>query len=315
MRALVIAVLLIFPRALMAQLQLPDLTENATGYVENPIIGNQVRIRFDAGFDDRFPDRAEFFYGKCGCFRILGLDPEAPGPGPGIVTSLRFQEYTGDFEYALKPRFSVLATIPFRAIQPTDFVPAGGPEVFPNHFGFGDLRLGLKAAIYADENHYVSFQFKSYLPTGNAEDGLGTDHVSLEPAVLVNRKINDRAALSGQAGFWIPIHGSSRAPLDDGRYAGNIFSYGFALSYGLSGMDAPVRVTPVVEFMGWNVMSGSATTTTGIADASGTNIFNIKAGVRLAFRTTDSIYTGYGHQLTNAGWYNDMLRLEYRHAF
>src|SRR2546430_9160525 len=97
--------------------KLPDLTESATGYLENPFVGTQLRIRFDAAFDDRTPDRAEFFYAKCGCFRLLGLDPKAPGPGPGIVTNLRFQEYTADFEYAVSHRFSGFAEIPFRGIQ------------------------------------------------------------------------------------------------------------------------------------------------------------------------------------------------------
>jgi hypothetical protein len=26
------------------------------------------RLRFDAAFDNPIPDRAEFFYAKCGCF-------------------------------------------------------------------------------------------------------------------------------------------------------------------------------------------------------------------------------------------------------
>ncbi|HLH44209.1 MAG TPA: hypothetical protein VKV74_14570 [Bryobacteraceae bacterium] len=29
----------------------------------------------------------------------------------------------------------------------------------------------------------------------------------------------------------------------------------------------------------------------------------------------DSLYAGYGRQLTGIGWYLDLLRLEYRHTF
>ena len=42
------------------------------GYIDNAIVvSSEVRIRFDAAFNDQFPDRAEFIYGKCGCYRIL----------------------------------------------------------------------------------------------------------------------------------------------------------------------------------------------------------------------------------------------------
>jgi hypothetical protein len=34
----------------------------------------------DAGYNNNRPDRAEFFYGKCGCFRVSGEDPRAGPP-------------------------------------------------------------------------------------------------------------------------------------------------------------------------------------------------------------------------------------------
>src|SRR5262245_40738772 len=60
------------------------------GYIEDTMVGSKVRVRFDAGMHNRAPDRAEFFYGKCGCYRDLptnqpAYDPNAAGPGPGIV--------------------------------------------------------------------------------------------------------------------------------------------------------------------------------------------------------------------------------------
>ena len=293
--------------------QLPDLTESTTGYLENPFVGTQLRIRFDAGFEDRTPDRAEFFYGKCGCFRLAGLDPEAPGPGPGIITNLRFQEYAADFEYAVRTRLSGFAEIPLRGIQPIEFAPGTGS--FPNHFGLGDIRLGLKYALVPEVEHYISVQFKAYLPSGKADQGLGTHHYSVEPAVLFQKQLSDRAALSGQGGVWIPIHGSTRAPVDNGRYPGEVISYGAGLSYKLSAPDAPLRVTPVIEFLGWNVRGGSVTVPTGIASASNSNIINLKAGARLAFKGKNSIYVGYGRELSDIGWYRDILRTEYRRVF
>ena len=61
------------------------------GYIDSAIIRSRVRVRFDANYDDTSPDKAEFFYAKCGCFGnfpflkqdVVGLihvRPEGPGP-------------------------------------------------------------------------------------------------------------------------------------------------------------------------------------------------------------------------------------------
>lgn len=69
----------------------PRRRPSMVGYIENADIGNKVRMRFDAGMGIKAPDRAEFFYAKCGCYRSLpakdaAFDPDAPGPGPGVLT-------------------------------------------------------------------------------------------------------------------------------------------------------------------------------------------------------------------------------------
>src|SRR5712691_10474992 len=62
------------------------------GYVDDATLETQIRVRFDVGLHDRRPDRAEFFYAKCGCYRQLAgnaaYDPTAPGPGPGLATDI-----------------------------------------------------------------------------------------------------------------------------------------------------------------------------------------------------------------------------------
>src|SRR5688500_4872955 len=54
------------------------------GYITDGVVGSQLRIRFDSGFRITDPDRAEFFYAKCGCYVRLpatnsNFDPDAPG--------------------------------------------------------------------------------------------------------------------------------------------------------------------------------------------------------------------------------------------
>src|SRR5689334_1861017 len=38
------------------------------GYIEDATVGSGFSIRFDSGWDMNSPDRAEFFYAKCGCY-------------------------------------------------------------------------------------------------------------------------------------------------------------------------------------------------------------------------------------------------------
>src|ERR1700687_167318 len=99
----------------------PSIGGSMVAYIDNAIIGSQIRMRFDAGFDNNSPDRAEFFYAKCGCYRVLNgnafaaaFDPNAPGPGTGIPTAINFQQLRFNLEYALVRRFSVFADVPIR---------------------------------------------------------------------------------------------------------------------------------------------------------------------------------------------------------
>lgn len=304
---------------LMAQPTLPEPTTSATGYIEDPFITTQIRIRADAGWDDVTPDRAEFFYAKCGCFRLLGSDPNAPGPGPGIVTNLRFQEYSAAVEYAVNRRFSIFVEAPFRSIQPVSFVPAGGNGgVFADQTGFSDFRSGFKWAVAPNPNRYMTVQVRAYFPTGDASKGLGTNHYSVEPSFLFQQTLTPRTRLAGEAALWIPAGGSSNAPVNNGQFSGYVLTYGLGLTYNLwqpRERRTGVRVTPALEFVGWNVRSGSVTEATGLVDASNTDIANLKIGARIFTNAHDSVYAGFGRQLTHVGWYRDLLRVEYRHTF
>jgi hypothetical protein len=300
----------------------PPVDASMVGYIDNAIVGSEVRIRFDAAFNDSFPDRAEFIYGKCGCYQTLfkpgdaNYDPHAPGPRPGVPKNVNFQVVSFMGEYAPTRRFSTFIQIPFRWLQPEGLVAGlpGETAAFSNGAGISDIEVGLKFALLASPTRYLTAQLTSYFPSGSALHGLGTNHYSLEPALLYYQRFGEskRFEVEGELGGWLPTGGSAGvATVGTQGFAGNIFFYGIGPSFRVINGEQ-FRLAPVIELVGWSVTGGLQT---GPASASGTNIVNLKMGARMAFRGHNSLYVGYGHALTSADWYDNILRVEYRYAF
>jgi hypothetical protein len=306
----------------------PKFPGSMVGYIDNPIVESQVRIRFDAAFDDPFPDRSEFFYAKCGCYRglqgapspaNLAFDPNAPGPGPGVPTAVNFQQLFMDVEYSPQRRFSVFAEVPIRWLQAQGAIL---PPIFGDQAGISDVMAGFKFAAVASEGTYVTFQFKSYFPSGDASNGLGTNHYSVEPSLLLYQRLSDRLRVEGQVGDWHPIGGSAGVPVTNSQgFAGDVFFYGVGPSYTVY-RGHGIALTPVLELFGWHVVNGFETSPgaagaiDGVAtDVGGTNIVNLKFGVRTSVGLHNSFYVGFGQQVTHDFWYRHIVRLEYRYVF
>ena len=49
--------------------------------------------------------------------------------------------------------------------------------------------------------------------------------------------------------------------------------------------------------------------------ADGTNIVNLKVGVRTLIGKHNSFYVGFGQALTHSVWYEHIVRAEYRYSF
>jgi hypothetical protein len=305
------------------------------GYIDAALILNQFRLRYDAAYDDNRPDRAEFLYAKCGCFRNIaaafndprntaafvarGLIPDGKAAGPAIgastlsETNVDFQDITGYLEVALNPNFSGFIEVPFRFLN---------PDVNANTAGFADMNAGFKYAFINNCDQVATFQFRTWIPTGASTHGLGTDHVSLEPALLYQQRLGEQWTLFGEFRGWIPIGGSD--------FAGNILRYGAGVGYTVF-KGGNWSATPIAEVVGWTVLDGKELATDGLAvdptthqlttintrvlDASGDTIINGKIGVRINFGENSSIYAGYGRALTGDVWYKDIIRLEYRLVF
>ncbi len=268
------------------------------GYIDGAMPLTQFRLRFDAAYDNNRPDRAEFFYPKCGCFQTR----DAKGP-PLVERSVDSQELSAYLEVALGNRVSGFFEVPVRFIN---------PEVNRNATGVGDLNFGFKYAVVACQDQFLTFQFRTYVPTGDGFRGLGTEHVSLEPAVLWHKDLTERLRVDAELRDWIPVSGS--------EFAGNVLRYGVGVSYAV--VDGPgLRVAPSAELVGWTALSGKELADGRKLDADGDSILNAKVGVRVGFGdgngllSGSDLYVGYGRALTGEVWYKDVVRIEYRMRF
>jgi hypothetical protein len=264
----------------------------APGYIDAAAIRTLFRFRNDDAYNDNTPDRAEFFYAKCGCL--------PGGPGPKLnETRIDYQDLTSYLELAASDRFSGFVEVPVRFLN---------PEANRNTAGVADINAGFKAALVNHPDQIFTFQFRTYIPTGDAVRGLGTNHVSLEPALLVYQRLTDRVAFHGEFRDWIPIGGTD--------FEGNIIRYGVGLSYDVY-RNGHLWVTPIGELVGWTVLSGKESDARQalVLDAAGATIVNTKVGVRVGWGNRSDIYVGYGRPLTGDFWYKDFLRVEYRLAF
>jgi hypothetical protein len=255
-------------------------TESSVGYIDSAIPRTWARLRFDAAYDDNRPERAEFFY---------------PAAGPPLAeTRVDYQELSAYFEAAVSDRLSGFVQVPVRFLN---------PEQNLNVKSLGDMDAGFKFALLHDPNRYLTFQLRTYIPTGNGFQGEGTDHVSLEPALLVYERLTERVVFEGELREWIPIGGSD--------FAGDIVRYGLGLSYDLC-RQPMLRVAPVAELVGWTVLSGKdADQSNNTLNAAGNTIVNLKLGVRIDCGGGSTFYVGYGRALTGQVWYKDIVRVEY----
>lgn len=124
------------------------------------------------------------------------------------------------------------------------------PTINASASGVGDINFGFKYAFIHDAQHTMSFQFRTYVPTGDSHLGLGTGHVSLEPAFLYHQWLNDYVTVFAEFRDWIPI--------DGGPNAGNVIRYGVGTAW-MVYKDANRWVAPVVEVVGWTCLSGLET--------------------------------------------------------
>lgn len=271
----------------------PQVADSGVGYIDTALIGGRFRLRYDAAYDNVKPSRAEFFWpvGK----------PLGPGPGP--ETRVDYQDVSSYLEWAPLPRLSLFAETFYRMVD---------PELQDNTSGFGDMHAGFKFALRQDACQTTTFQLRGYFPTGDGARGLGTDHVSIEPALLHYRRLTPRLALELELRDWFAVGGTP-------DFAGNVLRYGGGLNFQLNQKSAtPLWI--VGELVGWTVLDGMTAfaptpTERVIEDAAGDTIVNAKLGLRKRLTGGYDLYGGYGKALTHETWYDHTFRIELRRVF
>jgi hypothetical protein len=274
------------------------------GYIDPSIPLTQYRSRIDSANGNNEPDRADYFYEG---------GPRGAGPaiGPGSAAkNVDFTELSNYLEIAFNPRFSTFVNIPYRWVFITFY-----DKSTQFNEGLSDIQFGFKAALIYKPTRVLTFQMRTYAPTGNAALGLGRGNWNLEPGLLYYQRLGSRLFLEGELLDFIPV-----AALDN--FAGNVLTYGGGLSYLLYNTPE-FRIAPVTELIGWTVFDGMESAGNTPVSAAGDTIINAKFGLRVGFGQLSQpgfinradLYIGYGRALTGDVWYKNLARLEFRLRF
>jgi hypothetical protein len=198
----------------------------------------EQRIRWDKGLNLILPDRAEFFWA-----RADGMGKGPPPPAPfKVVPRLNYNELSVYTEVGTGTA-SFTTEIPYRSIDPAPGTHSSG---------FADMTIGTKALLYDCELIQIATLFKTYIPSGNFNRGLGTGHVSLEPSLLVGLKLAKDTYVQAQVAEWIPLGG-------DSNYQGSVLHYHFSLNQVLFRILPDVPLIGTLELNGWAFQDGAFT--------------------------------------------------------
>jgi hypothetical protein len=213
-----------------------DLTQSAAFFVDSARPQTRTRFGWDFGTNMILADRAEYFWARSG-----QLGP-SPNPYPFIVPSIDYHELTMYTEVG-KGGFSFFTSLPYRSL----YLDLAGHEA-----GFADMKIGTKSLVHDSRLLQVTFQMTTTIPSAASIKGLGTGHVSLEPALLMALRLTHRDLLQVQLAEWIPIGG-------DTDYAGALLRWGVSWNRRVWAMDESTQMTANLEVFGWSFQDGAYT--------------------------------------------------------
>jgi hypothetical protein len=256
----------------------------------------QMRLRYEHIWDYAFPDKAEYLFPRA--------DGNGKGPRPlagtrvgGNVTIGRFSLYN---EVALD-RFSTSINLPYEQLS---------PDNYPGASGLGDLTIGTKSLLLDCELLQFSFAFNTIVATGNFLKGLGTGHVSLEPALLLSLKLAPETYLQTELAYRFPLGG-------DGTYQGPVLHYHVSLNQLLWSCGHDIKLIGTAELNGFELLGGAYTSNAGTTlGAKGiSDIVSIGPGIRLVICDRIDLGLAGGFNLTSNSMGDEYLQVEFRWRF
>ena len=267
-----------------------------------------TRIRYDNLEAMTRPDRNQFWINQV---TLLRSNPNRTftNPRARLQQVYLYQEAAGE-------RGSFFVEVAYRQIN---------SNWEPTQAGFGDINFGVKSLLFDCEMLQVTFQMRTYMPSGNFKNNLGTGQFVVDPSILTSLKLSPTTYFQGQFGNWIPLGG----PGGNSQLAGGIFYWLMSVNQVLwyTTPDSPLIAT--LEMDGWSFENGDYTAfiprnqksasglgTGGLVEkGGGVSYFNIGPG----FRQSICNRLDFGGAITwaanNVHWAQPWFRFEVRFLF
>jgi hypothetical protein len=225
------------------------------------------------------------------------------------------------YQEAAGERGSFFVEIPYRQIN---------SNWAPTQAGFGDINFGAKSLLFDSEMLQLTFQMRTYMPSGNFLNNLGTGQFVVDPSILMSLKLGPTTYFQGQFGNWIPVGGPSDVTVAPGdKLNGGIFYWLMSVNQVLwyCTPDSPLIAT--LEMDGWSFENGAYTafipsgqkTATGLGPGGfvekggGVSYFNIGPGLRQSICNRLDVGGAITWATSNAHWAQPWFRFEVRFLF
>jgi hypothetical protein len=274
---------------------------NAALFVDPVRPATQIRLRGDFAGQYQFPDKAEYFWAQ----------ENARGPHfAGTVPPGTKAPGSPNLDYTMGSLYNEVAVNNFSFFVELTYLNIE-PILYPGDSGFGDMNLGTKTMFLDCELIQSTFQFKTFLPTGNAGHGVGTGHVSLEPALLTSIKLTPITYFQWETAFWFPLGGTA-------SFQGPLFHYHLSLNQLLCHCGKDIQLIGTAELNGYDFTDGSYTSPlTGLPASvkAVTNIVNLGPGLRLSICNKFDMGAGGVFAISKDRMAEAMARLEMRYRF
>jgi hypothetical protein len=258
-----------------------------------------TRFRYDNLEDMVRPDRNQFWIKEVA--PLGGRNPRRPITNP----AMRLQQVYL-YQEAAGPLGSFFVEIPYRQIN---------PNFEPTQAGFGDINFGIKSLFYDRELLQLAFQFRTFTPSGNFSNNLGTGNFALDPSILASLKLGPETYFQGQFGNWIPLAGNA-------NLAGGVFYWLMSLNQTLWRPTPSSPLIATLEMDGWSFENGGYTTaikggggTITRFDGGGVSYFNIGPGLRQSICNKVDFGGAITFATNSVHWAQPWFRFEVRFLF